>query len=190
MEWFRLNLKDHPVPTSATVGRPWHRFPEKLWLPLQPWKHPRPGCTGLGAPWSTQCCSHGRGWNEMGFRVSSYPNHSVILWTGMPLDQAGITSPRLPGCGRATTTLDLGQLETQSIWRPSGKGLSQLLPSQGFCFQRKGLKFCPGEMQILQHQHKKWRLLHPICRNGLSLEAMQGQSSSLETLQIQEGSVC
>lgn len=151
MEWFRL---DATLKTIQCQPLPWHTFPEKLWLPLDLWKHPK---ARLARVWSN--LEHlvllcGRGWNEMGFRVSSPPNHSMILWTGMPLGQAGITSPQLPGCGRATTTLDLGHLETQSIGRPSGKRLSQLLPSQGFCFQRKGLKFCPGEMQKLQHQEK------------------------------------
>ena len=30
--------------------------PEQLWLPLDPWKCPRPGWTGLGTPWDSGRC--------------------------------------------------------------------------------------------------------------------------------------
>lgn len=52
--------------------------------------------------------------------------------------------------------------------------------------------FSEERAEMLSAPTQKWTLPHPMCRNGLSpwTGAMQGHSRSLETLQIQEGSVC
>uniref|UniRef100_U3K1Z3 NAD(P)(+)--arginine ADP-ribosyltransferase n=1 Tax=Ficedula albicollis TaxID=59894 RepID=U3K1Z3_FICAL len=63
-----IQLRSHGVHSKyncesfpGRVGRPWHRCPEQLGLPLDPWQCPRPGWTGLGAPWARgRCPSHGR----------------------------------------------------------------------------------------------------------------------------------
>ena len=56
-------------------------WPGKLWL-HPPWQCSRPGWMGLWATWSSgRCpCPWQGAWNEMIFKVSSNPNHSMILW--------------------------------------------------------------------------------------------------------------
>ena len=51
------------------VLRPWHRFPEKLWLPLVP------GSFQGQAGWGSE---QPGGWNWMGFKVPSNPGSSVV----------------------------------------------------------------------------------------------------------------
>lgn len=46
----------------------------QLGLPLDPWRCPRPGWMGLGAPWKVE-----RQGNEMGCEVLSIPEHPVFL---------------------------------------------------------------------------------------------------------------
>ena len=55
--------------------------PEKLWLP-PPWQCSRPGWMGLWATLSSGRCpwSWQGWWNQIVFKVTSNPNHSMILW--------------------------------------------------------------------------------------------------------------
>ena len=47
-----------------------------------PWKHARPGWTGLWASWSRgRCpCSSQGGWTRWSLKVLSNPNYSMTLW--------------------------------------------------------------------------------------------------------------
>ena len=66
-------------------GGPGTGCPEQLWLPLDPWQCPRPGWSGLGAAWDKgRCPCPWQGWDWMGFKVPSNPNHSMILWLLLP----------------------------------------------------------------------------------------------------------
>lgn len=51
-------------------------IPSRVSIPFCPWKCPRPVWVGLGAAWGSGI---GREWNEMGFKVFSNQNHSMIL---------------------------------------------------------------------------------------------------------------
>ena len=55
--------------------------PERCFMP-PPWKHSRPGWTGLWATWSSwRCpCSLQGGWTRWPLKVPSNPNYSMILW--------------------------------------------------------------------------------------------------------------
>lgn len=49
-------------------------FPEQLWLPLDPWKCPRPGWMELGAAWDHgKCLCPWQGWDGMSFEVPPNP---------------------------------------------------------------------------------------------------------------------
>lgn len=75
---------------SLTVGRPWHRCPEELWLSLDPWPCPRPGAWDSGR-------------DEMSSRLPSHPKHSRIPWRQQDPAGPGLElSPSLAvpqGCG-------------------------------------------------------------------------------------------
>lgn len=87
----------------------------------------------------------------MGFRVSSHPNHSMILWTGRN------HFPRAPRLWEGSTNTGFG---APGNTEPLAKGPpAPPLPRVLFPEERA---------EILSAPTQKWRLLHPMCGNGLS----------------------
>uniref|UniRef100_A0A8C0VN17 Aquaporin-8 n=1 Tax=Cyanistes caeruleus TaxID=156563 RepID=A0A8C0VN17_CYACU len=81
-------------------GRPWHRCPEKLWVPLDPWKCPGPGWMGTGEDIPAQ----GRGWHWMvPFLRGPFPPEAVwdsgMAASALPLQQAQRALGWSPGKG-------------------------------------------------------------------------------------------
>lgn len=144
MVCFGWDLQDHAVPAL-----PWWAGPGRG-------AQSSCGCPGplevsmarLDGAWSS---CHGRGWSGMGFRVSSHPNHSMILWTGRN------HFPRAPRLWEGSTNTGFG---APGNTEPLAKGPpAPPLPRVLFPEERA---------EILSAPTQKWRLLHPMCGNGLS----------------------